>query len=176
MVLTTRVVACGIVLLVVSTVGFSQEPPKPGPEFDHLKNLVGTWEASVKFGGGESKGTMTYKMELGGLWLVGVFEGEFGGQKFEGKGLDTFDNGKKKYVSIWVDSMTTTPMITEGTYDKDSKVMTMTGESPGQDGKPAKVKTVATFKDKDHIEFVMYMGGKEGKGEEMMTINYTRKK
>jgi hypothetical protein len=171
-----RRVASAICFLIVTPICLGQEPPKPGPEFDHLKNLVGTWDAAIKFSGGESKGTMTYKMELGGLWLVGAFEGEFGGQKFEGRGLDSFDNGKKKYVSVWVDSMTTTPMITEGTYDKDSKTMTMAGESPGQDGKPTKVKTITTVKDKDHLEFVMFMGGKEGKGEEMMTINYTRKK
>jgi hypothetical protein len=109
--------AC-LAVLVVPILGHAQEPPKPGPEFDHLKTLVGTWDASVKMAGGESKGTMTYKMELGGLWLVGNFEGEFGGQKFQGKGLDTYDAAKKKYVSIWVDSMGTTPMITEGGYDK----------------------------------------------------------
>jgi len=90
--------------------------------------------------------------------------------------LDTYDAAKKKYVSIWVDSMGTTPMITEGSFDKESKSMTMTGETAGPDGKPAKVKSVTTMKDKDTMVMVMYMGGKEAKDEEMLTITYTRKK
>lgn len=171
-----RCLVCSLALLIVPIIGLAQEPPKPGPEFDHLKSLVGTWEAAVKSPAGDSKGTMTYKMELGGLWLVGNFEGEFGGQKFEGKGLDTYDATKKKYVSIWIDSMGTSPMTTEGTFDKDTKTMTMTGDMAGPDGKPTKVKTVTTLKDKDNVVMLMYMGGKEGKGEEMMTITYTKKK
>jgi hypothetical protein len=34
---------------------------------------------------------LTYKMELGGLWLVNHFKGEFGGAPFEGKELDAYD-------------------------------------------------------------------------------------
>ncbi|MFL5243065.1 MAG: DUF1579 domain-containing protein [Gemmataceae bacterium] len=168
--------AGGLVILAVPFAGLAQEPPKPGPEFDHLKNLVGVWEASAKLGDAETKGTLTYKMELGGLWLVGNFEGEFAGQKFQGKSLDTYDMSKKKYTNIWIDSMSTAPMVTEGTYDKETKALTMTGEAPGSDGKPSKVKTVTTYKDKDHFVLVMFMGGKDGKGEEMMTISYMRKK
>ena len=39
----------------------------------------------------EFKGAMTYKMELGGLWLVGSMESDLGGQKFYGKSLDTYE-------------------------------------------------------------------------------------
>src|SRR5262249_31409183 len=82
----------------------AQAPPKPGPELEHLKQLVGVWDATVSVGG---KGTMTYKMDLGGLWLVSEYEGEFGDQKFQGRGLDTYDSAKKKYVTVWADSMST---------------------------------------------------------------------
>ena len=104
---------------------------KPVRNMAILKKLEGTWDATMKLGGSESKGTMIYKMELGGLWLVSNFEGDFGGMKFMGKGLDTYDPNKKKYVSIWVDSMTTAPMTMEGTYDEDKKTMTMSGEGNG---------------------------------------------
>ena len=82
---------------------------------DHLKRLVGTWDAQTDYG----KGTMTYQMGLGGLWLIGDFEGEFGGMKFEGKGLDTYDAATKKYRSVWVDSFSTSPRTMEGDLDKD---------------------------------------------------------
>ena len=78
----------------------AQEAPKPGPEHELLKKHEGTWETTMKFGGMESKGTVTYKMELGGLWLTSAFEGEFAGAKFSGRGLDSYDAGKKKYVCL----------------------------------------------------------------------------
>ena len=37
-------------------------------------------------------------------------ESEFGGQKFQGHGMDCYDPVKKKYVGIWVDSWSTAPM------------------------------------------------------------------
>ena len=148
-------------------------PPKPGPEHEVLKKLEGTWDATMNFGGMESKGTMTYKMEVGGLWLVSSFDGDFGGMKFQGKGLDTYDAAKKKYTTVWIDSMSTTPMIMEGTYDKAKKTLTLMGDGPGPDGKPAKWKSVTEMPDSNTIKFGMYMG--DGK-EPMFTIGYKRKK
>ena len=46
-----------------------------------LKQLEGNWDTLMKVGGQEFKGTMTYKMELGGMWLVGSLESDLGGQK-----------------------------------------------------------------------------------------------
>jgi hypothetical protein len=154
----------------------AQEPPKPGAEHARLKRAEGTWDAKIKFGDMESKGTMTYKMEMGGLWLISDFKGEFGGAKFEGKGLDTYDAGKKKYISVWADSMSTVPMTMEGTFDKDNKVLTMTGEGPGMDGKPTKYKSVLEYKDEDTMIFTMSNPDKDGKDQAMMTITYKRKK
>jgi hypothetical protein len=171
--LLVAVCAAGVL---VAPAAVAQEPPKPGPEHAELKRAEGTWDATVKFGDKESKGTMTYKMELGGLWLVSDFKGDFMGTKFEGKGLDTYDPAKKKYVSVWADSMSTMPMIMEGTYDKDKKVLTMTGEGPGPDGKMTKYKTVLEMKDNDTMLFSMSSPGKDGKDQPVMSITYKRKK
>lgn len=151
----------------------AQEPAKPGPEHEVLKTLVGTWDLTMTGGGMESKGTATYKMDLGGLWLAGSVESDIGGMKFSGRGLDTYDTTKKKYVSVWADSMSTSPMVMEGTYDKDKKSMTMTGEGPGMDGKPTKWKSVSEMVDDDTMTIRMYVG--DGK-EPMFTITYKRKK
>src|SRR5262249_239816 len=64
--------------LLVVPAARAQEPPKPGPEHEILKKLAGTWDVTMKGGGVESKGTVTYKMDLGGLWLVSSMESEFG--------------------------------------------------------------------------------------------------
>lgn len=179
-----RVLSIAIAALLLSQVSFAQEPPippKPGPEHEVLKEMEGTWDAVMKMPGAPegapaSKGTHTYKMECGGLWLTGKFDGDFGGAKFEGRGIDGYDIAKKKYTAIWVDSMGTPPLILEGTYDSRTKTMTMLGDHPGPDGKLAKFKTKSVTKDKDHHTFTMYLIGEDKKEQEMMSIEYTRKK
>lgn len=151
----------------------AQEPPKPGPEFDVLKKTVGNWDTTIKMQGAESKGTATYKLDLNGLWVASAFEGELAGMKFSGRGMDTYDAAKKKYVAVWCDSMSTTPMFLEGTYEAAKKTLTLTGEGPGMDGKPTKFKEVVEWKDDDNFVFHMYMGDVK---EPMLVVAYKRKK
>jgi hypothetical protein len=155
---------------------WAQELPQPGPEHKKLKELEGTWDATMKMGDQESKGTMVWKMDLGGLWLVSEFEGDFGGMKFMGKGMDSYDPIKKKYVSVWVDSMSTLPVVAEGNFDKNGKTMTMTGEGPGPDGKPTKYKMTTEHKDKDNLLWSLYGAGPDGKEGLQFTITYKRRK
>lgn len=154
------------------TCGVAQEPPKPGKEHASLKRLEGTWEGESEFG----KGTMQYKMGLGGLWLVSDFEGEFGGVKFLGKGLDTYDPVTGKYRSVWVDSFSTAPRVMEGAMDKEGKILTLTGEGRGQEGKPAQYKSILEWVDGDTLKFTLLMVEKEGNGLPLVNISYKRKK
>ena len=151
----------------------AQEAVKPGPEHDLLKKHEGTWTTTMSAGGMDAKGTVTFKMELGGLWLVSDMESELFGMKFKGKGLDSYDQAKKKYVSVWADSMSTGPVITEGTYDAAKKTLTMTGEGPGMDGKTSKYKSVTTFPDDDTFIMSMYMGDTK---DAAFVVTYKRKK
>jgi hypothetical protein len=168
-----RMIAAVTMAAVLAVPTFAQEPPKPGPEHKMLKLREGTWDTTMKAGGMEHKGTITYKMELGDLWLVGSMVSDFGGQKFSGKSLDTYDAGKKKYIGIWCDSMSTSPMMMEGSYDPAKKTLTMIGEGPGMDGKPTKWRSVSEMPDKDTIQMSMYVG--DGK-DPMFTVTYKRKK
>jgi hypothetical protein len=151
----------------------AQEPPKPGPEHKLLAAREGTWELTMKFGGMESKGVVGYKMELGGLWLVGAMESDLLGQKFSARSLDTYDAAKKKYVGYWFDSMSTTPMTMEGGYDAAKKTLTLVGQAPGPDGKVTTWRSVSSMPDNNTIELQMYVG--EAK-EPMFTVTYKRKK
>jgi hypothetical protein len=166
--------ACAMVIWLAPNIR-SQEPPKPGPEHEQLKQMEGTWDATIKAGGQESKGTMTYKFGMGGYWLVSHFEGEFGGQKFEGRGMDTYDSFKKKYVSAWADSMAPFLLVMEGDYDKENKALTMTGEGPSPAGR-VKYKAVSKMPDADTIEFTLSAPGQDGKETVMLAISYKRKK
>ena len=168
---TSRV--CAVVALAFAPAVQAQEAPKPGPEHEVLKKMVGDWTLTMNFGGMESKGTVVYKMDLGGLWLSSTLESELFGAKYSGRGMDSYDPTRKKYVGVWIDSMGTSPLLMEGTYDKEKKTLTMTGDGPGMDGKPTKFKSVSVTPDDDTINFRMYIG--DGK-EPAFTIVYKRKK
>lgn len=149
---------------------------KPAPEHGLLKNGEGNWDAIIRIGTQESKATSTSTVTCGGMWSLTEFRGEIEGAPFEGRGLDGYDVDKMKFVGIWVDSMSTSPLIFEGTYDEKSKTMTMFGEGKGPDGKPAKYKNTTRFSDKDHQKFEMYLVGSDGKENLMMSIEYSRRK
>src|SRR5437762_13844213 len=122
-----------LTLAPVAAVG--QDGQTSGPEHDAFKKLEGTWTAKVKMGDNESAGTMTYKMECGGLWLTSDFRGEFDGQKFQGRGVEGYDPEKKKYVSVWGDCLSTREIFLEVTYGNEEQADVLTGHARGRDGK-----------------------------------------
>ena len=164
-----------LVCCLAASTSFAQAPPRPGPEHEKLKALVGTWDAVMKMQGQEMKATAVYKSCCGGMWLESTFQGDFAGMPFEGRGLDGYDQNKKKYVSVWVDSWTSTPMQLEGNFDPESKLLVMTGEARGDQGTLEKVKTTTEYKDKDHMIFRFYMV-ESGQNQEAFTIEYSRRK
>jgi hypothetical protein len=165
-------------LLAVPFTTLAQEPAKPGKEHAELKKMEGVWDAVMKMAEAPEPmpGVVTYKMELDGLWLTSDFRMDVPGFKFQGRGTNGYDLNKKKYVGIWVDSMSSAPMVMEGTHDEATNSTTMTGEGPGQDGKPQKFKTVTKEIDGDHMKFEMFMIGADGKETSAFTIDYTRRK
>jgi hypothetical protein len=175
----TASLAAGL-LLAVGTVSAQQSsppPPTPGPEHARLKKLEGAWDAIMTTPDGKkSKGEMLYKMECGGLWLTSDYKGEHEGKPFHGKGFDTYDPATKKHVGVWIDSMITSPLRTEGTYDEKTKTSTCMGECTGPDGKPMKMKMVTKTIDDNHETFEMYMIGPDGKETKGAVIEYTRRK
>ncbi len=157
-------------------IALAQDLPKPGAEHAHLKEMEGTWDAVMEMGGQKSKCVATYKSICGGMWIESDFEGDLGGIAFKGHGLDGYDLQKKQYVSVWFDSMSSTPMTSVGTYDAEKKILKMTGTSTGPDGQPAKHSMTSEMKDADHMTFKMSMVGADGKEQPAFTIEYTRKK
>jgi hypothetical protein len=169
-------VCCLVLGTLVASVSAQPPAPKPGPEHEMLKEkFEGDWDASIDLMGGKSKGTAHYKMGMGGFWLLSDFNADFGGSKFEGKGATGYDPVKKKYVGTWIDSMTPHLLLNEGTFDKEGKTYTETGEMTGPDGKVQKTKAVTEFKDKDSFIFTMSLVA-DGKEQKMLEITYTRKK
>lgn len=160
-----------------------EEPPKPTPAHELLKQSEGTWEATTKIwmepgkDPSVSKGTMTATVTCGGLWLVFDYTSEFMGAPFTGHGVQGYDVQKKKYVSTWVDSWTTAFSQGEGSYDEKTKTMTMTGEDvDAKTGKKMKRKEVTEVLDKNTHRITFSYEGEGGKDVVVMVIDFKRKK
>ncbi|MCC6672917.1 MAG: DUF1579 domain-containing protein [Planctomycetes bacterium] len=151
-----------------------------GPEHKKLEKMVGTWDGAITFYmGGQamtSKAVETNTLVMNGLWLLSDFKGEFMGQPFHGHGIFGYDPVKKKHVSVWVDSMSSSFTTGEGEGSKDGKTMvdTMVGYDPS--GKKSVMRNVTTIQDADHRTFEMYNIADDGKEALAMKIEYTRRK
>src|SRR6185503_3790948 len=129
-----------------------------------LKNLEGNWKAEVKMWMDPaaepevSEGTAEPAMILGGRYLEQKFNGTAMGQPFEGRGTIGYDNLKKEYRSVWIDSMGTGVMVSSGTYDKDAKTITEQGKMscPIVQG-DRDYRAVTTFIDNDHYTYESFM-------------------
>lgn len=178
---------CGVLsLAAVFAVVHAGENPlekyaKPGEEHKMLAKSAGTWKAHVKFwmkpgeAPDESDGIMKKKMIMGGRFLEEEFTGKFGDQKFTGGGLVGYDIRKKKYVNVWVDSMSTAIMTSEGTYDPEKKTYTYVGEGVNPTtGKELKTRDVLRIVNDDEQLFEMYWDMGKGNEFKVMEITYKR--
>ena len=130
----------GIVLslaVVFLTRGVGQAQPTPGrfargldresAPNEQLVQMEGTWDAvMVDDDGANTKGTVTYKWDVGGKCLVGNFDGMAFGQKFQAKSIDCYDSLSRRLVNLWIDSISNRPRLLECTYDPRKKIATLT--------------------------------------------------
>ena len=162
-----------------------QESMTPGAPHKRFEESAGTWDAEVKMWMNGptadpmiSKGTSENKLVLGGRYLQQDFTGEMMGQQFTGIGLTGYDNFKKKYVSFWIDNMSTAMSTMDGALDKDGKSLTMRGkmDEPATGEKDKKVKYVTRFIDNDTQVFETYDVTSFGDKKPIMEITYKRRK
>lgn len=122
------------------------------------------------------KGTATISMILGGRYQEMKTFGEMMGMQMEGRSITAYDNGKKEFISTWIDNFGTGLMLTTGKYDEATNSVVMTGKMyEPMSGTDMNVKTVGKFIDENKSTFEMYMimGDQEFK---TMELTYTRKK
>ena len=159
-----RIVVLVAVVLgcILAQTSHAQGPAQPLEEHKILKNEVGTWKANMKIwmpGTDQpmsAEGVEVNEM-LGDFWIVSKFKGDMAGQAFEGRAALGYDPAKKKYVGTWFDNMNPHMSFMEGTYDKETKTLTMNTTGVGMDGKPTKGKNVSVMKDDGSKVFTMYM-------------------
>ena len=153
----------------------AQELPQAGPETKALEKFVGQWKCEIGGPGGEaSTGTSRYKMELNGMHLSQELTADLGGFTFQGHGTTSYCPFRKKYVSTWIDTMSSSPTTMEGTMSEDKKQLTEKGQGPGMNGL-ADYKSTTRWQDDDTFVFTLYVMS-DGNEQELMSITYQRQK
>jgi hypothetical protein len=153
----------------------------PGDQHKILSSLEGSWTTRTR---GwmepdkppmESTGTCEQKMILGGRYLQQEYTGDMMGEKFSGVNLIGYDNFTKKYVSTWIDSMSTGIYCFEGIASADGKTITQENSYEDPVKGPATWKSVSRIIDNNTMEYEMYITPKGGKEEKMMEMTVSRK-
>ena len=157
----------------------------PSKEHKMMASWDGTWtgEVTMWMTPGQppiqSTTTAINKMVLGGRYQQASFTGNMMGMPFEGMSTLAFDNGKKQFVSTWIDNMGTGMMIGTGKWDDATKSITLKGkmvDPSAGDGKEVEFREVFKVIDSDHQVMEMYGPDPKGKEFKTMEIKFTRNK
>ncbi len=153
----------------------------PGDAHKVLDHFVGDWDYTVKWWNAPgtepavSTGENEVKWIMGGRFIEADVDGTSMGQKFEGLGIMGYDNVKKVYTNVWIDSMGTGMMTGTGSYDAEKKQLTETGSyTDAMTGEDRTYRGVTTIIDNDNHTYELYTSGADGKEFRQMEITYKR--
>lgn len=154
----------------------------PGAPHKLLASLAGSWvtrsRARTEPGKPpmESIGTCEQKMILGGHYLQQEYAGDMMGEPFTGINLIGYDNHTGKYVSTWVDSMSTGIYYFAGTASADGRTITQESYYDDPVRGPVVWRSVTRLVDDNTMEYEMYITPKGGKEELEMEMTVTRQR
>lgn len=183
------------IVLIISHFGFSQNEKQMTPEqqkameayakmgalnenHEFLKKFVGEWNVTSKaqMQGQEpeiSESKATAELILGGRFLMSNYQGTMAGQPFEGMQVVGYDNLKKKYVTFWIDNMSTAFYMMEGI--REENVIRDTGFWPDPvTGSNEKVRDLITVISPEEFTFELFMVGKDGKEFKSLENHYKK--
>lgn len=159
------------------------EAGTPGQPHKLLDQFVGKWDTATRVWMEpgkppmETKGTADVKWIMDGRYLLEESAGQLMGMPHKGMGITGYDNFKQKYVSSWIENMSTGMYMSEGTVDQSGKVLTFHGkiDEPATGERDKLVRFVARIISKDKHVFEIY--DLVGRPDEFkaVEITYTRK-
>ena len=153
----------------------------PGEPHKLFASLAGSWTTTTKewMEPGkpptESTGSADMKMLLDGRFLYQEFNSQMMGQPFSGIGIDAYDNLRKRYVTVWLDTMGTGIFLMEGTASTDGKTITLKGQHGEPGGGQMTHRAVWKIVDNNTQTFDMFGTHGHGKEMKMLEITYSRK-
>ncbi|KAA0214660.1 MAG: DUF1579 domain-containing protein [Leptolyngbya sp. PLA3] len=162
-----------------------EEQGKPAAEHQNLQPLAGTFQAEMQFlmeEGGQpevSHGVSKNVWIMGDKFLQMNFEGtlKFAGAEFpfRGMGILGFDKVAGQYTMMWVDSLSTTMLTSQGRPGESATEIAVSGSTVSPMG-AVEMKHVFKIESKDkHV--LEFWQGASGQKEMMKVgwITYTRK-
>ena len=153
----------------------------PGEPHKLFASLAGSWTTTTKewMEPGkpptESTGSADMKMLLDGRFLYQEFNSQMMGQPFSGIGIDAYDNLRKRYVTVWLDTMGTGIFLMEGTASTDGKTITLKGQHGEPGGGQMTHRAIWKIVDNNTQTFDMFGTHGHGKEMKMLEITYSRK-
>ncbi len=154
----------------------------PGAPHKMLAKLVGTWTTKTRIWmepdkpSMEGTGTCQQKMLFDGRYLQQEYTGEMMGTQFTGTNLIGYDNHTNKYVSTWIDSMSTGIYYFEGSASADGKTITQESSYDDPVRGPTVWRSVTRILDDDTLLYEMFLISKGHKEEKMSEMTVTRKR
>ncbi len=154
----------------------------PVAEHNYLKKYIGSWDVDITIWlqpgvpPVDSKGTMQGKTIFGGRYAQCDFQGTMMAMPFTGLQIVGFDRYQKKYVTLWIDDMSTHFSMSGGGLDFAGKVLTETGVWPDPaTGGTRKIKAVTTWVSDAKFRWEVFRLEPDGKAVKSMELVYTRK-
>jgi len=154
------------------------EMPKPGPEMDKLKPLIGSFrvderhEASSMGPAGLSSGFSHVKEGPGGLSLLIDYTTLVGPMRgMKGHGILVWDGEAKAYKQAWTDSMAPMMVMSTGAWEGDTLVMNSEGTMMG---KAYKERDTFSGMGPEGFTLTIEMSMDGGPFQKMLTLNQHR--
>jgi hypothetical protein len=149
----------------------------PGEMHAWLAKATGSWKATgtCNCAAGtptSAGGTAEFRMVMGGRWQEQTFQGSFENRPFTGYGLTGYDNGKKEFVSIWLDNHGTGATMSTGTLSDDQKTLTFKGTMEMGDTKIPFTQTITV--ESENKATMRIVGNMDGTESEFMQLTYER--
>lgn len=157
-----------------------QKSMTPSDGHRRLDVLVGSWRAKTTFTMAPgappdlSEGTSENRWVLGGRYLEQHYTGSSIGMPFEGIGYTAYDNTRKNYLGVWMDSFGTGLMNSVGIGKPRNDLMKSVAEAIEPSGKAIRFDCVLRVKDRDHHSYEMWTKAPNGKRYCSMRVEYTR--
>lgn len=149
-----------------------------------LEYFLGRWDTETRMWMAPgappdvTKGTMEYSWLIDGRWMQMRGEGSMMGQPITEFGVFGYDNFKQKYVSTYLNSMTTVLLPSEGNFDQSGKNLILYGpmDEPMTGEHDKMVKYVTRIQGPDRHVFEVHDLAIGEQNTKVVEVTYTRKK
>lgn len=153
----------------------------PSPERERLQALIGDWKAETRAWRRpdapveEGAGTMSNFWMLDGRFVGQEYKSRAQRPKYQGLGALGYDNIRRVYTSVWLDTTSTSMHTASGSCDESGSVFTLEGvyQDPVT-GKPVRCRSITRIINRKKHTFELFKEDPDGKLFKTLEVIYTR--